>query len=101
MTDVRLGCCAGRGIVGVSHGSTRVTIRERKGHNMAQTMAVKVRTRLIGTTQYAQHNVQLADPDNHWAREIAAITKKRTKTEEDRQAIQRLEFLGGLYVHED
>lgn len=65
------------------------------------TVAVKVRTRLIGQTQYAQHNVQLADPDNYWAREIAKITKKRTKTEEDRQAIQRLEFLGGLYVHEN
>jgi hypothetical protein len=68
---------------------------------MAQTVAIPVRTRLIGSTQYAQHNVQLADPDNYWAKEIAKITKKRTKTEEDRQAIQRLEFLGGLYVHND
>jgi hypothetical protein len=68
---------------------------------MAGTTAVKVRTRLIGQTQYAQHNVQLADPDNYWAREIAKITGKRKKTEEDRQNIQRLEFLGGLYIHQD
>lgn len=68
---------------------------------MAGSTAIRVRTRLIGTTQYAQHNVHLADPDNYWAREIAKITSKRKKTEEDRQEIQRLEFLGGLYVHED
>lgn len=63
-----------------------------------RTSAVRVRTRLAGTTPYAQHNVQLADPDNDWARAIAKITAKRKKTEEDRQEIKRLEFHGGLYV---
>jgi hypothetical protein len=62
---------------------------------------VKVRTRLIGSTPLMMHNVQLADPDNHWTKEIAKITKKRVKTEEDRREIARLEFLGGLYVHEN
>lgn len=67
----------------------------------ATTSVTKVRTRLVGTSQYTQHNVQLADPDNRWSRDIARITAKRKKTEEDRKEIQRLEFLGGLYVHEN
>jgi len=67
---------------------------------MAGSEAVKVRTRLVGTSALAMHNVQLADPDNEWARKISTITRKRTKTEEDRRDIKRLEFLGGLYVHE-
>jgi hypothetical protein len=65
---------------------------------MPQASALPVRTRLIGTTPYAQHNVQLADPDNDWARAISKVTAKRKKTEEDRQEIKRLEFFGGLYV---
>jgi hypothetical protein len=44
------------------------------------------------------HNPQLADPDNTFTREIAQITSKRKKTDEDRWAIDRLKFLGGLYM---
>lgn len=62
---------------------------------------VKVRTTLTGTTPYMQHNVQLADADNVWTKQIAKITaKKNRKTEEDRKELARLEFLGGLYIHE-
>lgn len=63
--------------------------------------AVTVRTSLIGLTPLKMHNVQLADPDNMWAEKIAKITSKRKKTEEDRREIARLEFLGGLYVHDN
>lgn len=55
---------------------------------------------LTGTTPLLQHNVQLADPDNEWAREVALITSKRTKTEQDRAEIKRLEWHGGLYVED-
>lgn len=61
---------------------------------------IKVRTVLVGTTAYLQHNEQLADPDNHYARQISALTSKRSKTEDDRKEIERLEWMGGLYTHE-
>lgn len=63
--------------------------------------AVKIRTRLIGTTELMMHNVQLADPMNHWTRQIAKLTSKRKMTDEDRQEKARLEFLGGLYLNPD
>jgi hypothetical protein len=55
-------------------------------------------TVLTDTSPLVQHNIQLNDPDNRFTREIAALTSKRKKTDDDRQAIARLEFLGGLYV---
>jgi hypothetical protein len=60
--------------------------------------AVKIRTRLIGQSELMMHNIQLADPDNHWTRQIAKLTGKRKMTEEDRVEKSRLEFLGGLYI---
>lgn len=57
-----------------------------------------VRVELTGTSPLLMHNVQLADPDNEFAKAIAAVTSKRKKTEEDRISISHLEFLGGLYV---
>jgi hypothetical protein len=59
---------------------------------------MRVLTVLTGDTPLVQHNIQLADPDNRFTREIAKLTSKRTKTEDDRQTIARLEFLGGLYI---
>lgn len=53
---------------------------------------------MVGTTQLVMHNVQLADPTNSWAKAIAEISHKRKKTDEDRAAIARLEFMGGLYM---
>lgn len=55
---------------------------------------------LTGTSPLLCHNIQLANPDNVFAKAISAITKKRTKTEDDRLEIGRLEFLGSLYTHE-
>ncbi|HEY3012235.1 MAG TPA: hypothetical protein VGJ36_05780 [Gemmatimonadales bacterium] len=59
---------------------------------------MRVLTVLTGTSPLVQHNIQLNDPDNHFTREIAALTSKRKKTDDDRVSIARLEFLGGLYV---
>lgn len=61
---------------------------------------MKITVELIGTSPLLQHNVQLADPDNKWVKEIATYTAKRKKTEDDRKAISRLEWYGGLYVED-
>jgi hypothetical protein len=63
--------------------------------------AVKIRTQLVGITELNMHNIQLADPDNYWTRQIAKLTSKRKMSEEDRREKARLEFLGGLYTHDD
>jgi hypothetical protein len=63
--------------------------------------AVKVRTTLTGTTELNMHNIQLADPDNFWTKQIAKLTGKRKMSEEDRREKARLEFLGGLYTNSD
>lgn len=62
---------------------------------------MRVRFELTGTSPLLQHNVQLADPGNEWVRQIKEITSKRKKTDEDRQAIEKLEWFGGLYVGKD
>jgi hypothetical protein len=46
-----------------------------------------------------QHNERLADPLDEMTRAIAAISKKRNKTEADHLEIARLEFLGGMYTN--
>ena len=61
---------------------------------------MRVTTTLTGTSPLLQHNIQLANPDNHWTKSIAALTSKRKKTEEDRIEIGRLEFQGSLYTHD-
>ena len=51
-----------------------------------------------GTRPLLCHNAQLADPENDFAQQIAAIAGKRKKTVEDRKQISRLEWYGGLYT---
>lgn len=60
-----------------------------------------VQIRLSGRSPLVLHNIRLADPDDPFAREIAAIAKKRNKTEDDRKAIARLEWFGGLYTDDE
>jgi len=57
-----------------------------------------IRITLTGTSPLLCHNVALADPDNPIVKEIKTITSKRVKTEEDRRAIEKLEWYGGLYT---
>jgi hypothetical protein len=59
---------------------------------------MRITNELTGTSPMLMHNAQLADPDHPLVREIANITGKRTKTEEDRREISRLEWYGGLYL---
>jgi hypothetical protein len=52
-----------------------------------------------GGAPLLMHNERLADPLDEATRAIAAISKKRNKTEADHLEISRLEFLGGMYVN--
>jgi len=51
-----------------------------------------------GSSVLMTHNERLADRLDEFTRAIAAISKKRNKTEADEQEIGRLEFYGGLYT---
>ncbi len=53
---------------------------------------------ITGISPVLCHNIALADPDNPFTKEIATYTSKRKKTEEDRRAIEKLEWFGGLYT---
>jgi hypothetical protein len=52
-----------------------------------------------GGSPLVMHNERLADPLDEVVRSIAAISKKRSKTEADHMEIARLEFGGGLYTN--
>lgn len=60
---------------------------------------MRVVVTLASVSPLLLHNIHLANPDNKWAKAIGAITKKRTKTEDDRHEIARLEWFGSLYTH--
>lgn len=62
---------------------------------------MRIEITLTGTAPLMCHNIQLANPDNKWSKEISSITKKRNKTEEDRLEISRLEWMGSLYTSGD
>ena len=51
-----------------------------------------------GSSVLMTHNERLADRLDEFTRAIAAISKKRNKTEADEEEIGRLEFYGGLYT---
>ena len=61
---------------------------------------MRVITTLRGTKPLLMHNIQLANPDNVWAKRISEVTKRRKKTEEDRLDLARLEWFGSLYVEQ-
>jgi hypothetical protein len=47
------------------------------------------------------HNARLANPLDPIVKEIKTITKKRKKTDDDHEALARLEHAAGLYIDED
>lgn len=63
---------------------------------MELTLVLDGRT-VSGGSALIMHSERLADPLDDWTKQIAAISRKRGKTEADHLAISRLEFLGGLY----
>lgn len=57
---------------------------------------------LTAKTPLLMHNARLADPDDPWSRQIAAINRKRSdKTDEDNREVSRLQFGGGMYYNAD
>jgi hypothetical protein len=61
---------------------------------------MKVRIAITGTRPLLMHNVQLASPLNSYAKALKALTSKKTKTDDDRVEMARIEFEGGLYIDE-
>jgi hypothetical protein len=62
-------------------------------------MIINLTMSLTGTAPLIMHNVQAADPMNAWAREMKAITaKKSNKTDADSMELDRLKFMSGLYI---
>lgn len=54
-----------------------------------------------GTRPLLVHNVRLASPMNPYAKALKALNSKRSKTDEDRVAIAKVEFEGSLYFDEE
>lgn len=63
---------------------------------------MKVRLTAKGTRPLLMHNVRLASPFDPYAKRLKELNGKRSKdrTDEDRLAIARVEFEGGLYYDE-
>lgn len=59
-----------------------------------------LRFRLSSVSPLVVHNGQLADPLNPIAKAMRKVSQKRAKTEADFEELARLEFLGGLYLHD-
>lgn len=53
---------------------------------------------LTGVSPLLQHNGQLADPLNPFARALKEVTGKRNKTDADHEEAAKLEWFGGLYT---
>lgn len=57
---------------------------------------------MAGTQPLLMHNIRLADDQDPYVKAIKELTAKKTrKTEDDKQEIDRLSFLGGMYWDEE
>ena len=52
-----------------------------------------------GASPLLLHNGQTSNPLNKYARQLKAISGKRGKTDEDYEAMAKIEFLAGLYLN--
>lgn len=57
--------------------------------------------RITGTAPLLMHNARLANPLDPVVKEMKKITSKRKKTDDDHEAIARLEHAAGLYFDDD
>lgn len=53
-----------------------------------------------GLTAIITHNNHLANPLNRYSQALKPLTSKRNKTDQDHKDIARIEWEGGLYMHE-
>lgn len=58
---------------------------------------MKLTLELTGDGPMMQHNGQLADPLNPYAKQMKEISGKRKKTDDDHETLGNLEFRGSLY----
>jgi hypothetical protein len=56
--------------------------------------------RITGVSPLLLHSGALVDPMNHFAQEMRKISTKREKTDAELEQLSRLEWYGGLYLHE-
>jgi len=62
---------------------------------------VDFRMTLTGTEPLVMHSARLADPLDAATKALKAVSSKRVKTDDDREEMARLEFIGGLYLDAD
>jgi hypothetical protein len=62
--------------------------------------AEKIPLRLTGTRPLLMHCSRLSDPLDPITKSLARLTAKRPKTESDHVEIGRIEWYGGLWLHE-
>lgn len=62
---------------------------------------VRFEVRFKGVKPLLMANPQMANPLNHYKKEVSKYTSKRNKTDEDHEEISRLQFLGHLYYDEE
>lgn len=62
---------------------------------------IKFSITLTGTAPLLMHNSRLSNPLDAATKALKKYTGKRNKTDEDHEAIARLEFAGGLYFDSD
>jgi len=60
-----------------------------------------LKVEIIGTAPLIMHNGQTADPLNRYAKAMAEISGKRSKTEADLEQMAWLDFIGSLYMGTD
>lgn len=58
----------------------------------------KAHVRLQGKNNILLHNGQTADPRNHYAKQMKAISSKRKKTDADLDQLAKVEWFAGLYL---
>ncbi len=61
----------------------------------------KLNFTIVGTAPLLMHNGRLADRDDPYSRKMSEITGKRKKTDADYEELDRLSFLGALYLDEN
>lgn len=61
----------------------------------------QVNVEVLGIAPLLMHNERLANPLNPAAQALAKASKKRGKSDDDHILLGKLEFIGGLYHHED
>ena len=60
-----------------------------------------INVQLVGTKPLLLHNGRLANPLDPYTRDLAAISKKRNKTDDDRYDMMAIEARGGCYETAD